>query len=129
MHEAKTPASEGPSRSRAPRRKTGPVSIQTLRFLIEVLGSGVVAVITNHDVESVSRWAAAREPIGHHEERRLLEAVDVVDLLLASDSPSVVRAWFMGTNPLLDDRNPAELLAAGRIREVLAAADRYSDGR
>jgi hypothetical protein len=45
--------------------------------------------------------------------------------LLATDSPAVVRAWFMGMNPQLDDENPAEVLAEGRSREVMAAARAY----
>jgi len=43
------------------------------------------------------------------------------------DSPSVVRAWFMGMYPHLDDENLADLLAEGRAREVMAAARAYAN--
>ncbi|MCU1419892.1 MAG: hydrolase family protein [Mycetocola sp.] len=48
-------------------------------------------------------------------------------LLTTADSAAVARAWFMGMNPHLNDETPAEVLADGRTREVLAAARAFID--
>jgi len=39
-----------------------------------------------------------------------------------------VRSWFIGMNPQLDDRAPAEVLREDDLREVLAAAQAYLAG-
>lgn len=98
-----------------------------VKVLAETLGKAVVAVIMNRDVKTVSRWIAGQEPRGDDEQRRLRDTLQIVEFLLATDSPAVVRAWFMGMNPQLDDENPAEVLAEGRSRDVMAAARAYVD--
>jgi uncharacterized protein (DUF2384 family) len=37
-------------------------------------------------------------------------------------------AWLRNPNPLLDDRCPVDLIAAGRYREVLDLLDAMADG-
>jgi hypothetical protein len=97
-----------------------------VKSLVETLGKGLVAVIVGRDVRTVSRWVAGDGPRGDDEQKRIIDTLQVVELLLSGDSPSVVRAWFMGMNPQLDDENPAELLAAGHARDVMAAARAYA---
>ena len=58
---------------------------------------------------------------------RLRAAFQIAELLIQSESPQTVRAWFMGMNPQLDDRSPALVLAAEgndqvQVRDVLHAA-------
>jgi hypothetical protein len=44
------------------------------------------------------------------------------------ESDHTIRAWFMGTNPQLDDESPLEAVREGRNREVLAAARAFVTG-
>jgi hypothetical protein len=88
--------------------------------LVETLGKGLVAVILERHVRTVTRWLAGEGSPDDAEQKRIIDTLQIVQLLLSGDSPSVVRAWFMGMNPQLDDESPAELLAEGRARDVLA---------
>lgn len=45
-------------------------------------------------------------PRRDEDQRRVIDTLQVVELLLTGDSPSVVRAWFIGMNPQLDDERP-----------------------
>jgi hypothetical protein len=96
-----------------------------VKSLVAALGNALVAVIVDRDAKTVSRWAAGRGPKGVDQQRRIMDTLQIVELLRTADSPSTVRAWFMGMNPELDDENPAELLASGRVRDVMAAARAY----
>jgi hypothetical protein len=98
-----------------------------VKSLTETLGKALVAVIVNRDVKTISRWIAGHGPTGNDEQRRVIDALQIVELLLTGDSPATVRAWFMGMNPQLDDDSPAEVLAEGRAREVMAAARTYAN--
>ena len=95
--------------------------------MVETLGNALVTVIVGRDVKTVSRWVTGQGPRGSEEQRRIFETLQIVELLLMGDSPSVVRAWFMGKYPQLDDENPADLLAEGRAREVMTAARAYAN--
>ena len=90
--------------------------------LQEVLGRDVVAIITGKTPRQVSRWVrgAAKPPV--QEQRLLRDTFQVVELLAEVDPDEVVRAWFIGMNPQLEDAAPAELIAEGRARDVMAAA-------
>ena len=90
--------------------------------LQEVLGRDVVAIITGKTPRQVSRWVsgAAKPPL--QEQRLLRDTFQVVELLAQVDPDEVVRAWFIGMNPQLEDAAPAELIAEGRARDVMAAA-------
>jgi len=93
--------------------------------LVDTLGKPLLAVIAGRDVKTIARWASGAHAPTHRDEQRLRNTLQVVELLSATDSPSVVRAWFMGMNPQLDDNSPAEAIAEGQMREVLAAARAY----
>jgi len=108
-------------------RAVGSDLTPAVKSLAETLGKALLAVIVNRDVKTISRWIAGQGPSRDEEQRRIIDTLQIVELLLTGDSPTVVRAWFMGMNPQLDDENPAEVLAAGRTREVMAAARAYVD--
>ena len=97
-----------------------------VKSLVETLGKGLVAVIVNRDVKTVARWMAGATP-RDEEQRRVIDTLQICELLLSGDAPSVVRSWFMGMNPQLNDENPAEVLAEGRTRDVMAAARAYAN--
>lgn len=93
-----------------------------------VLGQALLAVIVDKDVRTIARWVAgATARPSTRDEQRLRDTLQVQRLLLSVESPTVVRAWFMGMNPQLDDESPAEALANGRAREVMSAARAFAD--
>lgn len=61
-------------------------------------------------------------------EKNLRAAFQVFQLIQTVDAPHTVRAWFMGMNPQLDDVSPAEALADGDHRAVMAAARAFTTG-
>ena len=85
-------------------------------------------------VHGWGRRPQASRPVGQdpkprdEAERRLRAAFQVFHLLLAEDSAHVVRAWFIGMNPQLDDDSPAEAIRDGRLKDTLAAAKAFIAG-
>lgn len=100
-----------------------------VRYLQEVLGQKLVAHIACvSDLRTVARWSAGeRAPRAEHEQR-LRCAYQTFHLLLTQESPSTVRAWFIGLNPQLDDRSPAQSIREGNFRDVLVQPRRSSPG-
>jgi len=87
------------------------------------LGQALLSVIVGKDVRTIARWVAGSTmKISARDEQCLRDTLQVQRLLMSVESAAVVRAWFMGMNPQLDDESPAEALANARAREVMAAA-------
>lgn len=96
---------------------------QIAEFLNENLGPKLTAFMVGKDPQTVARWAkGVQSPPQHEVERRLRAAFQVFQVLSQDDSRHVIRAWFVGMNPQLDDVSPAEAIAAGDLRSVMAAA-------
>jgi hypothetical protein len=93
-----------------------------VRELQGALGQALLSVIVRKDGRSVARWVAGTTSPSHASEQVLRDTFQVFELITSADSPAVARAWFMGMNPQLDDLSPAEALADGRARDVIAAA-------
>jgi hypothetical protein len=93
--------------------------------LQEVLGRDVVAIITGKTPRQVSRWVSGEAKPPLDEQRVLRDTFQVVELLAEVDPDEVVRAWFIGMNPQLEDATPAEVIAEGRARDVMAAAQAF----
>jgi hypothetical protein len=53
---------------------------------------------------------------------RVAAAFQIFRLIGEGESSHVVRGWFAGLNPLLDDESPATVIREGRFREAMAAA-------
>lgn len=49
-------------------------------------------------------------------------------MLESVEADATIRAWFLGSNPQLDDLSPAEALREGLNRETLAAARAFLAG-
>jgi hypothetical protein len=90
--------------------------------LQEQLGQTLLSVIAERDTRTVARWVNGKGQPPQASEQRLRDAFHVMEVLSSKESAAVARAWFMGMNPQLNDETPAEVLADGRAREVLAAA-------
>ncbi|PPH95915.1 hypothetical protein C5E02_13075 [Rathayibacter rathayi] len=100
-----------------------------IRQLTDVLSKPVVAFIFGKDERTMTRWIENPElRLKPEDDRRARNTYQVYALLAPSEGPHTVRAWFMGMNPQLEDEAPAEGLAEGRYREVMAAARAYVNG-
>lgn len=110
-------------------RKTIESSIpDVVRYLQEVLGQKLVAYIADvSDPRTVSRWAAVERAPRTDHEQRLRCAYQTFQLLLSRETPDIVRAWFLGLDPQLDDESPAQRIRDGAFRDVLIAAKAFLD--
>lgn len=117
---------DGMTRAHASSVKDSPQEIA--EFMREHLGAALVALLADVDVRSVNRWATGETPPRDAAERRLRAAYQIFRLLEAHEAAATIRAWFMGMNPQLDDRSPAEAIAADEHREALAAARAFATG-
>lgn len=115
---------------RAHRQAVHASSSELAGYLQELLSRRLVAHIAGvKDAKTVTRWASGEvERVRDENERRLRAAYEIAQLLVGFDSPKVVRAWFIGMNPQLDDISPAEALHEGRLREAMAAAREFVAG-
>lgn len=117
------------SRSGADRaaheRSVGLGSAEIAALLQAQLGQALLGVIVGKNARTLARWANATVRPPHASEKLLRDTFQVFEILSSVDSPEVARAWIMGMNPELDDASPAEALAEGRSREVMAAARSY----
>lgn len=94
-----------------------------IAFLQEHLGARLLALTVDVDHRTVGRWLTdpGRTP-RFESEARLRSAYQVFRTVQAVEASPTVRAWFMGMNPQLDDRSPAEAIRDGDARDVMAAA-------
>jgi hypothetical protein len=73
------------------------------------LGAPLVAVLGGaKSTRSVRQWASGDTTPTY--EQRLRFVLQVADVLLTREQPDVVRAWFSGQEPNLDDANPLMLI-------------------
>ncbi len=93
--------------------------------LRDVLTPRLAAYVTGVDAtRTVARWArgeTARLRADHA--TRLRTAYEIVRLLeRGHEAPTTIQAWFLGMNPILDDRSPARALHEGDHAGARAAA-------
>lgn len=100
-----------------------------VEFLAENLGRSLLALTVGVSPDTVGRWMSEpqRQPRQKHE-RALRDVYLVFQEVNKVEAAPTVRAWLMGMNPQLDDLSPAEALAEGRRRDVLAAARAFASG-
>ena len=101
-----------------------PVAVrQKLEAVTRDLGSQArVARLLGVSPSRVSRWLRTEEPDANN--RRKLEGVEfVLSRLLSLYGQDTAIKWLHGVNPHLRDRRPIDLLAEGRITDVLQAID------
>jgi hypothetical protein len=122
------PASPGAQKAHRQTVESSPADVA--RFLQDVLGQKLVAYVANvSGPRTVARWVAGDRSPGGEAEDRLRAAFYIFRLLGESESSHVVRAWFAGLNPVLDDMSPATAIREGRLREAVSAARAFlADG-
>lgn len=96
--------------------------------LVALLGAPLTALIGGaRDTRSVRQWQAGDGP-REATVARLKAALQVALVLEQRFQKDLIRSWFTGMNPLLNDMSPALVLADGDVREfptVLQAARRF----
>jgi hypothetical protein len=92
--------------------------------LTQALGPTVVAVLAGvRDRKLPGKWAKKDGPTPRDESIQRLQAAHRIWKALSEDeNPEVAKLWFIGLNPLLEEKPPMVALNEGRIREVLEAA-------
>lgn len=107
-----------------------PVPVTTkLRAVIGDLGSQArVARALGVSPSRISRWLKqGEEPDA--ENRRKLEGLEfVLARALSFMSPETAIAWLHGSEPFLNNFAPIDVLARGRVTDVLAALDGFQAG-
>lgn len=94
------------------------------------LGATLVATLAGvSDRKLPYRWAKPDGPIpGDSALQRLQTAHRIWHVLSANEPDQVVRAWFIGANPLLDETPPVMALREGDLRGTTRAAESFIDG-
>lgn len=98
--------------------------VDLVEALASKLGVKLVAFIADRDASTISRWRKGQVV----DETTLLPlrvAYQVVKMLETVEADATIRAWFIGSNPQLDDLSPAEALHDGLNRETLAATQAF----
>jgi len=95
-----------------------------IAFLAENLGHRLLALTVGVDHRTVGRWLTepARSPRSFETETRLRAAYQVFRTVEQVEASATVRAWFMGMNPQLNDKSPAEAIRDNESRSAMAAA-------
>ena len=94
-------------------------------YVQSVLGPSLTTVTLGiRDVKAVGQWAKGLRQPRPAQEHLLREIFQVVNYLAAVEKNDVIRAWFAGMNPDLDDRSPA-LTMRDDPQAVIKAADAF----
>lgn len=84
--------------------------------LVDLLGATTVAVIGGvTETRAVQQWANGREPQRAH---TLRFALQIATMIATLGDKHVIRAWFHGSNPRLEDRTPMMMLRERPLTEV-----------
>ncbi len=99
--------------------------------LIDALGPTVVATVGGvNETRAVMQWLKDRKPQRPHVLRFSLQ---LARMIAEREDAVIVRAWFQGTNPSLQDRSPALLLRNMPLEEIqgplMAAARSFAAAR
>ena len=90
--------------------------------LRQLLGTKLCAVLGSvRETGVVEQWATGSRKPHATVQRRLrvaLQAAAGIAGIAEVDSAAVAQAWFLGMNPLLDDRSPLLLLSKGDLDKV-----------
>jgi hypothetical protein len=126
---ATTTARTSTNRTSAHTQSLGLSPEDIVRRLAAVFGRNLLALIVGKSVRTVDRWVANDNlQLDPADERTVRDTFQVYSLLKSVEGDHTIRAWFMGMNPQLEEAAPAEALADGRSREVMAAAKAFVTG-
>lgn len=109
-------------------RRTSPLLAEAATALAAHLGRELLAIVTDCRPSTVEAWLAGSAVPTDTEAEHLLGAYAVWRDLVRVDSPTTVRAWFMGAKEQLGDLSPAEAVANGDIAAVRSIARDFIEG-
>jgi transcriptional regulator with XRE-family HTH domain len=92
------------------------------------LSNEEVAEIIGTSSRTVTRWLAGEATPQRMTKQRLLELVAVGELLGSVLKAEDANLWIFTPNRLLDFDSPAERIAQGRFRDVIALIEALADG-
>lgn len=91
------------------------------------ISSSNIAQLVGTTPQTLSRWSTGKhEPHREHLER-LLTLDYVAEQLSEFFEPADVKMWLFAPHPELSGSRPADLLAQGKLDEVLAVIERLRD--
>jgi putative toxin-antitoxin system antitoxin component (TIGR02293 family) len=91
------------------------------------ISSNSIAEMVGATPQTLSRWTTGRnEPQREHLDR-LLEFDYLTERLSEFFEPADARLWLFAPHPQLNGERPADLVAKGRQKEVLAVIARLQD--
>jgi hypothetical protein len=97
--------------------------------LQKVLGPSLTTVILGgRDPKAIAQWAKGTRTPRPAQENALRALYQVVALLSEVDGPDVIRAWFSGMNPDLEDRSPALTMQSDPVAVMRAAESFIQNG-
>lgn len=89
-----------------------------VRELVDLLGKTTVAVIGGvGETRAVAQWMTGREP---QRPDVLRFALQIATMIATQADRKLARAWFAGSNPMLQDQSPALMLRNRPLHEVQA---------
>src|SRR4051794_16356339 len=92
--------------------------------LQELLGQRLTAYAVGiKEPRAIGRYARAEQDPRPETEQRLRHLYEITQVLLARETPETVRAWMLGSHPLLEDQAPIELLHADNHPPVQRTAN------
>src|SRR5215210_454406 len=96
------------SRRKAHRQaSTAPIAVIAAE-LQAILGPSLTTVALGlRDPKAIGQWSKGTRQPRPAQDAALRAVFQVVSLLAEVERPDVIRAWFAGMNPDLDDRSPA----------------------
>jgi hypothetical protein len=81
--------------------------------LQDMLGQRITAyAVGSSDPRAIGRYARREQQPRDDVAQRLRHLFEIAQVLLTKETPDTVRAWMVGSHPLLEDRAPVELLHA-----------------
>lgn len=102
-----------------------PDQVEALKAM---MGPRLLALAISVDDSTIERWIHGKVSPSLPNESKVRACYQVYELLKPVEASPTIRAWFMGLNPQLNDRSPAEAVAEGDLREVLTAARAFRAG-
>ncbi len=94
--------------------------------LNENLGPTLVAEMSGaKDAKAPFRWAKPGATMRSESERNLRFAYRTYSMLSIIEDPRVLRAWFVSSNPALNEESPVDAIRAGKHRLVSQAAAQF----
>ncbi len=108
------------------------VSATTLRVrsLSDVLGltQDEVASLVGASPRTISRWWSGATTPQRSKQKRLRELAYVAEEIAKVLEPAAAREWLFSPSRQLDHDSPADRIARGDFRSVLALIDAIADG-